>query len=226
MRACFKVVSAAILLAGFGAAMANDDVVNTKHNLSTSAPAGNTYKLTGGTLADRVCVFCHTPHAGASTAPLWNRTLPAAGGFTMYSSATIDMTIAAGGPQGISLACLSCHDGATAFDALVNGPGGGLGGPLDWAWNGGDTDLSGAPANINIGVDLSNDHPISVTYDNTADTAFEAISVPKTAGLVFYGGGKDQVECATCHNPHEATLPTFLRIDNGGSALCISCHIK
>ncbi len=42
--------------------------------------------------------------------------------------------------------------------------------------------------------------------------------------------GEDQpfVECATCHDPHRGsgTNPTFMRLTNKGSNLCLSCHIK
>lgn len=41
---------------------------------------------------------------------------------------------------------------------------------------------------------------------------------------------KDQpyVECASCHDPHVsgASNPTFLRIANTGSAVCLACHTK
>jgi predicted CXXCH cytochrome family protein len=33
------------------------------------------------------------------------------------------------------------------------------------------------------------------------------------------------VECASCHDPHTAN-PTFLRIQNTGSAVCLACHVK
>ena len=33
------------------------------------------------------------------------------------------------------------------------------------------------------------------------------------------------VECASCHDPH-STNPTFLRISNGASAVCLTCHAK
>lgn len=43
-------------------------------------------------------------------------------------------------------------------------------------------------------------------------------------------GGVDQpfVECATCHDPHRGsgTNPSFMRLTNRGSNLCLSCHIK
>jgi predicted CXXCH cytochrome family protein len=34
------------------------------------------------------------------------------------------------------------------------------------------------------------------------------------------------VECATCHDPHTDANPTFLRVSNVGSAVCLACHTK
>lgn len=34
------------------------------------------------------------------------------------------------------------------------------------------------------------------------------------------------VECASCHDPHTDANPTFLRISNAGSAVCLACHVK
>ena len=34
------------------------------------------------------------------------------------------------------------------------------------------------------------------------------------------------VECASCHDPHISTHPTFLRTANTGSAVCLACHVK
>lgn len=38
------------------------------------------------------------------------------------------------------------------------------------------------------------------------------------------------VECASCHDPHVEDVagsnPTFLRVSNAGSAVCLACHIK
>jgi hypothetical protein len=180
--------------------------------------AGSSHDLSGG--SGEICIYCHTPHNGdiSGAAPLWNRTAPTTATFTMYDSPTIDMTIAAQ-PQDISLACLSCHDGATAYNSVLNDP------------NGQATALgpmTGSRA-VGSGGDLTNDHPISITYDPTAtgDPEFDTIANVETAGLVFYGGG-DQVECATCHNPHlgGGGVLSFLRISNADSALCLTCHTK
>jgi predicted CXXCH cytochrome family protein len=34
------------------------------------------------------------------------------------------------------------------------------------------------------------------------------------------------VECGSCHDPHNYTNPTFLRVANNTSNLCLSCHTK
>lgn len=99
-----------------------EDVFNTKHNLAV-----NDDVLATGTT--EVCVFCHTPHGGRTDvagggAPLWNRALPSNTGWTMYNSPNTDVAPGTA-PLGVSLACLSCHDGVIALDALINAPGSG-----------------------------------------------------------------------------------------------------
>lgn len=39
------------------------------------------------------------------------------------------------------------------------------------------------------------------------------------------GAAEPFVECASCHDPH-STNPTFLRISNQTSAVCLACHVK
>lgn len=223
----------ALMWAGHSAQVqAVDNVTITKHNLSTSqATEGNI--RTGDTAF--VCGFCHSPHTEAGgIAPLWNRG-NAAGPFTMYNSAisaTMDMTVAAA-PASISLACLSCHDGVTALDQLINGAGSGnyvaAGASQGWSFWTDNAESVALGGNVipngvtKLGTILSGDHPISVTYDVTKDPAFQPIAGVRTA-LQLYGAAEDQVECATCHNPHESVNPTFLRASIDG--LCTTCHIK
>ncbi|TXC65197.1 hypothetical protein FSC37_00795 [Piscinibacter aquaticus] len=179
-------VLAALFLGLSGTAQAG--INDTKHNLgSGTGPTGRNQV----TDTAEVCVFCHTPHGGSTTAPvpLWNKRLgangtPAGGGsYTTYASLqtpSLDGSVAPVG--GISLACLSCHDGTQAMDNIINSPGsGGLnadGGGTNgqaFTWNTGGTVnavgqlTSGAAL---IGTDLSNDHPIGIQYcgggmDNT-----------------------------------------------------------
>lgn len=187
----------ALLFASGGAAAM--EMVGSKHDLTV-----------GGTGQD-VCMYCHTSHSAiGEDLPLWNRASNAPGAYTMYSSPTLDMTISAAGPQGVSLACLSCHDGTLAVDDF--------GGKT-----GGSRRITGS---AKVGVDLSDDHPISLTYDPSRDPGnFKAIGTAQAAGLRFYGPSANQVECSTCHDPHDATTASaFLRISNDSSNLCMSCH--
>jgi len=105
-----------------------EDVRNTLHNLSTSNTFTNPNIASGATFStNEVCVFCHTPHGADvsnQAAPLWNRALPASSSYSNYDSANFDGDTSTG-PRGVSLACLSCHDGTTALDAFINGPGSG-----------------------------------------------------------------------------------------------------
>lgn len=204
----YTVLTAGVLtVLGYTSAQAT--IVGSKHDLVANPDV----TVTGTT---ELCVFCHTPHnTGAGGGPVWNRAAPA-GPFTMYSSATIDNVIAAA-PNGISAACLSCHDGVTAFDALVNLPAGAsvLEANMS-AVNGG--------AKV-IGNDLSNDHPVSITYGGL-DPEFVAAVSGKVDILPLFGSSADQVECATCHNPHDPTNGRFLRKSQSSSGLCLTCHTK
>ena len=103
--------------------LCTEDIANTKHNLA----ANDDIQATGTT---EVCVFCHTPHGANNQeqgdAPLWNRALPPGDQFTVYDSPNFDaLGQTPGTPKGVSLACLSCHDGVIALDALINAPGSG-----------------------------------------------------------------------------------------------------
>lgn len=229
MRKLKYLIGAMAALAMFGLAnSASADVVGSRHDLTTST--GGAFSTTAVT--DQVCVFCHTPHGASATGrPLWNRAV-GAGPYTMYDNAfssTIDMVVAAT-PQGVSLACLSCHDGTLAFDQLINGPTIAPGAydydaaavSRGWAFTGANT-LGGAGPPVELGTDLTDDHPISVAYDNVADPQFNPAVAGFVGSLPLYSG---RVECGSCHNPHQTANVPFLRIPNAASALCTTCHIK
>lgn len=102
-------------------------IANTRHNMtqrsrSGPSPSGNlmtTYRND----YDEVCVYCHTPHAASPVQlPLWNRTIEART-YQTYTSSTLTQAVSAPGIN--SLACLSCHDGQTAIDSVINMPGSG-----------------------------------------------------------------------------------------------------
>lgn len=165
-----------------------------------------------------ICQPCHTPHNASIALPvvLWNHEVTSAS-YTLYSSPTMNATT--GQPGGVSKACLSCHDGTVALDSFGGSTG--------------STFISG-PANF--GTDLSNDHPVSFTYNNALATADGGLHPPTTtssdlggtiAADMLFGLGSDQVECASCHDVHNAAnLQSLLLKSNAGSALCLTCHAK
>ncbi|MFQ5780311.1 MAG: hypothetical protein ACE5HN_05940, partial [Nitrospiria bacterium] len=263
-------------------------------------------------------------------APLWNRRLSNPMTFTPYTSQNFDgqdLLGIPGRPKGVSLACLSCHDGAVAFDALINssgsggffqrnktrtGPGGSIGmdfsGPAVDAANsfregvrdqefggfiffdsfgGGPNTALGSEPFPNLGLDLQDDHPISIEIPRIDPQFREILTNITTKGGRVPGSGEvmwidrnpngaflpldkrdrlrayasdpnrpdaPYVECASCHNPHEASRPggqpalsepvnaqtinnsLFLRMPsmpgansqdrNERSLVCLSCHKK
>ena len=216
----------AIALLATGAAY-SQSVVDTAHDLSTSSASGG-----ATTNVDRVCVFCHTPHmatAANGQYPLWNHTLSTQASYGVYSSVTMDATPAdlggaTAGTAAVSNLCLSCHDGTVAVHSLYNDPN-----EVTTVTITAGGAVSGAglmTGNPNVGTDLSDDHPVNFTYDtnlSTADGELYDPAVTPTAAALLFGG---QVECASCHDPHDDQFPPFMVMDNTGSALCLTCHIK
>ena len=162
-------------------------IATTKHNLGSS---GN-YNFT--TATTEICVFCHTPHGADSSAaaPLWNRTLSTATYQTYASLGTSTFDANDNQPGGVSLACLSCHDGTQAMNTVINSPGSGTSGDVNRTKRGaliiadGDgvtscVETGGlmscggffefnmmsqvAGEMIYLSTDLRNDHPISIQY--------------------------------------------------------------
>lgn len=234
-------------------------VSNTVHNLSSSAPDGDPLIWPAGVSPyrsneDEVCIFCHTPHGGSLTGPLWNHLDPIST-FTHYNSATLASYIkglGAGRALGNeSLLCMSCHDGSVSVYAMHNNSND-IGVPENEAVSG--TDIRIAMGNIGgggldpwggpdiAGGDLTDDHPISFNYALVLSSGEYAPTGPKAnklhtlleakdKGAAFFGPGEDMVECSSCHDPHvdyvtNAAYRPFLITTNAGSALCLACHIK
>ena len=188
------------------------DVANTKHNLSTTGPGP-----VKATSESQICVFCHTPHGAENipATPLWNRKLSGAT-YTPYTSSSIEANAAelAAGPGGSSKLCLSCHDGTLALGS-VNVLNGRANQSIALTGTGpGGTIAAGVGATTgftrNVGANLTNDHPISFTYDAALAARDGELRVPdgSTVGtrapgvkpkLPLEGG---QMQCATCHDPH------------------------
>lgn len=183
--------------------------------ISSATIVGTPHDLSGrGWGTNQVCIFCHTPHNSASgvnmIVPLWNHATTTAV-FTLYSSPSLNAV--PGQPAGNSKACLSCHDGTVALDSYGTRVG---------------TNSLGAGSTL-LGTDLSNDHPISFTYDAALVAADGGgLFLPTSASLVRDGIPlfASQLECASCHSVHENANGDFLRASNAASYLCLRCHLK
>lgn len=224
----------ALVFAVTAAAAPVSDVRSTKHNLSTTSPNA----ATRANSETQVCVFCHTPHgATAGVNPLWNRSV-ATTGYTRYTSSSLDSTIigAAGfndQPAGSSVLCLSCHDGQVALGNVnvLNGVSNAkisVSGSINTTMPAGDGVATGFTRHL--GKDLTNDHPISVTYNDTLAVRDGELARMSTTGIVqrdtgtsgaligirtsgykpklplqstgTVNGSRGQVQCGTCHDPH------------------------
>ncbi|MDA3788883.1 MAG: cytochrome c3 family protein [Desulfobacula sp.] len=188
---------------------------------------GSAHDFSGETwnTTSEICVACHTPHNASQTvseAPLWNHEINVATTYTVYTSTTLDATV--GQPLGITKLCLSCHDGTIALDSFGNATG---------------TDFISPGAKV--GLDLSDDHPVSFTWNHGSLNPWDGSSGkctnchnsigegPEFLPLPFYtyGGGPAKLECSTCHDPHNnGPGVKLLRKTNAGSELCLWCHSK
>jgi predicted CXXCH cytochrome family protein len=161
------------------------------------------------------CGVCHTPHHALKTvtaAPLWNHKMTERT-YKVYQSATLDAQV--GQPSEVSRLCLSCHDGSIAIDSFGERNGSQFLAVSDGAIAG---DIE----------ELSNDHPISFVYDSALASRdgelHDPSGRPRTTELLVEG----KVECTSCHDVHNTKAKDLklLRVNNNGSALCLTCHDK
>lgn len=188
-------------------ATAQAGVADTRHNLSVSGP-GTVQAQT----ETRICVFCHTPHSASTVAQLWNRDLSAAP-YTPYASSTLEA--APGQPTGASRLCLGCHDGTIALGSVISEA-------ADIQLVGGVTVLPDGPTRL--GTDLMDDHPVSFPYDaalaaGDGELVDPSALPPETA---LDAGG--ELQCTTCHDPHDDANGAFLVLPADDDGLCTACH--
>ncbi|MBF0610962.1 MAG: cytochrome c3 family protein [Magnetococcales bacterium] len=135
--------------------------------------------------------------------------------------------VAVGGGSLGGTTCMSCHTGPDGSEVA--------------------TDFTA----FYIGTDLSNDHPVGIVlpegrigvdfadpgvrgtslayYDRDADNKADSNEI-----RFYKTGGNYKVECASCHDPHgvpsggegSVNNPSFLRVNNQNSAVCLTCHDK
>ncbi len=182
------------------------DVRNSPHNLSASGP-GSIKAAT----EDKICIFCHTPHSASPQAPLWNRRDPG-GAYQTYDSSTLK--VAPGQPSGASRLCLSCHDGTIAPGEVLSRVA--------------EIEPAGSrlipPGRSRIGLDLSDDHPISFPYSAAlAASGGELRPTPTLEGRTLLDAA-GRMQCTSCHDPHNNIFGKFLVADPRSGAICVSCH--
>jgi predicted CXXCH cytochrome family protein len=204
--------SSNLFLVMVGLLLAGALILSLYAGKSEAGISGTPHDLSGrGWGTNEICNFCHTPHNAKTPqlAPLWNHGSTAVASYTLYSSTTLNAVI--GQPTGNSKACLSCHDGTVALDTY-----------------GTRTGTNMITGTANVGTDLSNDHPISFTYDAALATADGGLVTPGSTSYVVTGIPlySSKVECASCHAVHDNTQGNFLRVSNAASALCLKCHAK
>jgi predicted CXXCH cytochrome family protein len=182
-------------------------IVYSKHNLSVSGPGS----LRSSTESD-ICIFCHAPHNTTGEGPLWNHALSTAT-YTPYTSSTLKATV--GQPTGASKLCLSCHDGTVALGLVAN-----RSSPIPM-----QSGVTTIPVGrTRIGTDLSAHHPISFIYDSALATKQGELRDPATLVQEVRLDSSGQMQCTSCHDPHNNQYGNFLVMDNTASAMCLNCH--
>ncbi len=156
-------------------------------------------------LVEDPCGACHSVHNATGGSMFSHGGAPIT---SVYNSPTMDHVILldtinhSDAPM-----CLSCHDGAYArinINDIV----------ADLIQN----------TNTDLGDDMGNDHPVGFIFDADLD---DEIKPPDDIHVrVEFGPGWNEMWCSTCHNVHNNQYPPFLNMPNGGSALCLECHIK
>ena len=194
---------------------------------------------------DEVCVYCHTPHSSRNTLgpiPLWNKpetNYELTNGFTMYGATstntqgtTIAGTPTSTQPLSMSLACLSCHDGVSAMNSVVNAPGSGRVNYTDGIIIG---EIDPKPMRNETTVltgqygNLADDHPVSLDYiegraglkSKSSDISADGWYRANTIDDLLRNG---KVECVSCHDPHGSPYGLYTRQHR--TKLCIGCHDK
>ncbi|MDT8383957.1 MAG: cytochrome c3 family protein [Gammaproteobacteria bacterium] len=221
---------AAVLWSSSASAARVSDIRNTKHNFSSTVTpnilGGGDQRVVRSQNESEICVFCHTPHgANLGEGPLWNREIPASSTYTVYASGSIDSTIQQ--PNGVSKLCLSCHDGSIAIGSVRNRAGSGGFGASAITMQGTGSGGVMAPGEGSttgytrfLGKDLTNDHPISLTYNSALVSADREMRSPTENPIRVRGLTPRPTKQDIHLQPAVANNPT----SNTGQVQCVSCH--
>ena len=182
MRNKYNLIAIIFILVMVFGSIVQGQIENTPHDLSAIS-GGNT------------CSFCHTPHSAVSGTPLWNHKLSDAV-YSIYKSSSLEANV--GQPTGSSKLCLSCHDGTVALTETIS------------------SGLTGGayiePGAANLGTDLSDDHPISFIYSPALAIEDTQLRSPLTLPEQLKLDKSGELQCTTCHDPHNNQYGKFLEI--------------
>ena len=195
-----------------------------------------------------------------SYSPLWNRNLSTRA-FAAYNNGAMmnESTSVTGSDKrhvlnagsnvlsGVSLLCMSCHDGVVAMNAYSQTTGSSEGkGNLTGV-------TTGITSTAGFKSDMNNHHPMGFVYA-TVQAKDKEIAAPTTVmvpsdadissadpnriltgtttiGDLLYGSPAGATfECVTCHDVHNTANAThaerFLWRSNNQSNFCLTCHLK
>jgi predicted CXXCH cytochrome family protein len=74
------------------------------------------------------------------------------------------------------------------------------------------------------GTDLSDDHPISFEYSAGLASQNGELATPGTVSNQLPLDLNGELQCTTCHDPHDSPFAKLLRMPKIGSQICIECH--
>lgn len=219
------------------------DIRSTPHNLTRKGVMVE---------AEEVCVFCHTPQQSigvgtrsvVSSQPAWQPSLSTTHSFVMYDDiGRLQFgDKAAIGSQ--SIACLSCHDANQAFSVMAAESDHPFGVPYRGFTRGRErlaqeiASADGSPSRPARFLKSLDEFRVPsqgvVDSRNVWWVSSSGLGAVRGRGdlplyarpsVVDQGMEIPYVECSSCHDPH---LPgkLFLRVNNDGSKLCLTCHDK
>ena len=235
-----RMVTVLLILAWFQGQGLAADIRATPHNLAQQGVSVD---------AEEVCVFCHTPQFSVSGAerdggavqPLWQPSLSAAHSFVIFDDIGRMQFGDKPAVGSQSIACLSCHDANQAFSVRAAETDHPFGIPYrgysrSRERSEAERDDSPALPSRSAKELKSLDEfrlPSKGIVDNRTVWWVSATGVTPfrtRADLPLYArqlpaGEVPFVECSSCHDPHLSSQ-LFLRVDNAGSRLCLTCHDK
>jgi len=210
-----SILIAALVLAA-PAVTLGGTIANSKHDLSATSTAA----VKSATQTD-TCVFCHVTHNSQPgvARPLWSHTMTTQNltwaPTTTVRGTTLPTSITSAALAN-SRACMSCHDGTVALGDLLTGTGGTVSGP-----NVTGGKLTGG-VNLLNPSNMQTNHPIGVGKPTAVVGFTNFKTVPPGTAVNYDSAGN--VQCGSCHNPHDNTFQPFLKINPAGGAICLTCH--